>query len=103
MTQCAVDAYKKSDAELNRAYKALRGTLKEDDNGTKKLIAAQRAWIAFRDAECSYRGARTEGGSVHPMIINQCLSDLTRDRTRVLTQSATCEEGDLTCTLPPRR
>lgn len=37
------------DAELNRAYKELFGKL--GDDGRKALKEAQRAWLAFRDAE----------------------------------------------------
>jgi len=38
------------DAELNRTYKVLSAKLGED--GRQKLKDAQRAWLAFRDAEC---------------------------------------------------
>lgn len=37
------------DAELNRQYKILSAML--DDSGRQKLRDAQRAWLAFRDAE----------------------------------------------------
>ena len=46
------DAYaefQKSDKAMNAAYQKLMSVLTED--GKKKLILAQRAWVAFREAE----------------------------------------------------
>ncbi|HWV09055.1 MAG TPA: lysozyme inhibitor LprI family protein [Pseudomonas sp.] len=57
---CAALAQQKTEETLNRAYKALVTELSrpdtEQDNYTvyrKKLLVAQRAWIAFRDADCA--------------------------------------------------
>ena len=41
-----------ADRELNRLYKLLLPIL--DAQGRGKLQKAQRAWIAFRDANCAY-------------------------------------------------
>ncbi|NIA52950.1 DUF1311 domain-containing protein [Massilia sp. TW-1] len=30
-----------------------------------KLVAAQRAWIAFRDRDCDFAASDVEGGSMH--------------------------------------
>jgi len=43
----------------------------------------------------------TEGGSVQPMIHNQCLHDKTAEREAFLASLMQCEEGDLSCPLPP--
>jgi len=51
MIDCASAETRVQDAALNRAYqKAMKGL-----NGRQKakLQAAQRAWLAFRDAECA--------------------------------------------------
>ena len=100
MNECAGQAYKKSDAELNRVYKEVRAGLKDNKQMTDKLVKAQRAWVAFRDAECSFQGAKTTGGSVHSMVVSMCLDDVTRTRTQALEKHLTCEEGDLNCAVP---
>ena len=83
MTICAGEDYQAADAKLNQAYQAL-----VDRNGAKanKLLqAAQRAWIAFRDAECAYTTADSMDGSIHPMEVSQCLTGLTNERITQLT------------------
>ena len=47
--ECLDDAHTEWDAELNRVYQVLLGEL--NDENQELLRAAQRAWIAFRDAE----------------------------------------------------
>ena len=46
------EAYKKWDDELNLVYKKIITKLKEEDR--EELRKAQRAWIAFRDAEIKW-------------------------------------------------
>ena len=48
------NAYKKADAELNVLYRQITARLKDDKATTELLVAAQRAWVAFRDAECAF-------------------------------------------------
>lgn len=48
---CAVTGLERSDARLNRVYKALLAQLVPGDQDT--LRAAQRLWIAYRDASCN--------------------------------------------------
>jgi len=95
MNICAGEDYQAADAKLNQAYKDLVG--RNDDNSRKLLQVAQRAWIAFRDAECAYTTAGSEGGSIHPMEVSQCLTELTEQRTKQLTSGAKCQEGDASC------
>ncbi|WP_292343918.1 lysozyme inhibitor LprI family protein [Mesorhizobium sp.] len=80
MTICANTDYEAADAKLNAAYKDLVGG--NDEKANKLLQTAQRAWIAFRDAECAYSTADSAGGSIHPMEVSQCLTELTNERTR---------------------
>lgn len=35
---------------------------------TKELVAAERAWITYRDAECAYQVKAVEGGSMAPLV-----------------------------------
>ncbi|HEV7317261.1 MAG TPA: lysozyme inhibitor LprI family protein [Ensifer sp.] len=101
MNACADKALKASDAELNTLYKQIQGRLKDDADKTKLLVAAQRAWIAFRDAECDFDSSGVSGGSVQPMIVLQCRDDLTRKRIEDFKTDLSCEEGDLSCAVPP--
>ncbi|UVK40093.1 DUF1311 domain-containing protein [Mesorhizobium sp. AR10] len=98
MTICAGADYGAADARLNKAYKDLVG--RNDDKTNKLLQTAQRAWIIFRDAECAYSTADSEGGSIHPMEVSECLTRLTNDRIKQLTSGANCEEGDASCASP---
>jgi len=98
MTICAGVDYQAADAKLNAAYKDLVG--RNDEKANQLLQAAQRAWITFRDAECAYSAADSEGGSIHPMEISQCLTEVTNERTKQLTSGANCQDGDPSCASP---
>ena len=76
MNICAANDYAQTDKELNSAWRKLQKS--------EALIAAQRAWIAFRDAECAFRAAQFEGGSIAPLIRSTCLAELTQQRTNML-------------------
>ena len=100
LNQCAGDAYKKADAALNATYKQVMARLKDSEATAKSLVAAQRAWIAYRDAECDFMSSGVEGGSARPMIVAQCLEQLTTQRADDLKALLSCEEGDLSCPVP---
>ena len=51
MNQCAGQEFKAADEELNAVYQQITGRLKDNQDSKKVLVNAQRAWIAFRDAE----------------------------------------------------
>ena len=76
MNSCAANDYSRADDELNATWRKLPKST--------QLLAAQRAWIAYRDAECSFRKAQFEGGSIAPLIFSSCLSELTKERTKIL-------------------
>ena len=48
------------------------------------LLASQRAWLKYRDAQCVIEGAEFAGGSLQRMTRATCLTRLTRGRTRQL-------------------
>jgi uncharacterized protein YecT (DUF1311 family) len=100
LNACADKALKASDAELNTVYKQITHRLADDPDTTKQLVAAQRAWIAFRDAQCTFASSGTSGGSAYPMVHAMCLDDLTRGRVDQLKTLLTCEEGDMSCPVP---
>jgi uncharacterized protein YecT (DUF1311 family) len=98
MNICAGTDYDAADAKLNKTYRDLVG--RNDDKTNKLLQTAQRAWIAFRDAECNYSTSDSEGGSIHPMEVSECLTRLTNDRIKQLTADTNCAEGDVSCASP---
>lgn len=100
MDLCALNAYKTSDTELNWVYREIERRLGDDAATRKLLIAAQRAWLSFRDAECAFAASDAEGGSIYPMVYNQCLDSLTQARIDDLQQYLKCQEGDLGCPVP---
>ena len=103
MNLCADQAYRKSDAALNAAYKEVSARLKQDTNATSQLQAAQNAWLFFRDAECAFSSSGTTGGSAYPMVLSMCLDKLTQARTKELRAYLKCEEGDTSCPLPGKQ
>lgn len=51
---------------------------------SKALLSAQRAWIAFRDAECELQYARWGSGSMRHPSHAACVSDMTAERVIAL-------------------
>lgn len=101
MNECAGQAYHKSDAALNAAYREIVARLADDAAGRGRLQAAQRAWLAFRDAECAFATAASADGSIHPYVQATCLEALTESRLQQLQAYLACEEGDPSCPVPP--
>lgn len=90
MNQCAADDYAAADKKLNATWKKLMEKFKNDKTAIAKLKAAQKAWIAFRDAEVDAMFACDEGdvsvcwGSMYPMLFNGELQSMTETRTERL-------------------
>jgi len=90
LNQCAALEADQADADLNRIYPQVVAAYAEMDRdgetkeGVARLRAAQRAWIAFREAECALAGYQALGGSLEPLLVSGCEADLTRRRTAEL-------------------
>jgi uncharacterized protein YecT (DUF1311 family) len=84
ISKCAGDALVQSDTELNRVYSELKADLVKP----KSFIQAQRAWLAFRKAECEYQssGYNCESGISGMCSIERamCGVHLTCERVRKL-------------------
>jgi uncharacterized protein YecT (DUF1311 family) len=52
------------------------------------LVAADKAWRAWLEAECNYHRAEAMGGSAEGVITTACGSDLTAERVILLTWQA---------------
>ena len=97
MTYCAGVDYEDADAELNALWPDIVAAAKQNDEYVadmarergvpttlEALRTAQRAWIAFRDAQCEYEAYEVFGGTAQPMVGSLCLARLTRERIEVL-------------------
>lgn len=93
MTACAAEALKRNDQELNRLYRQMEDRLKGGDKARQLLIDAERKWIGFRDAECTFTTVRTAGGSINAMNLNNCLAELMRNRVIALQNHLACGKG----------
>ncbi len=63
MNQCAGNAYKAADGELNQVYRKLVAMLDAEDK--VQLKVAQTAWLKYRDANCEFVGDHVQRGQ-HP-------------------------------------
>ncbi len=100
MNVCISNAVQQADGILNRVYGQLNEKL--DVNGRRNLVAAERAWITFRDRECDLRsGYDTEhpenNGTIAPFLVGECQLDLTTRRTTDILEQMKCPGGDLSC------
>jgi uncharacterized protein YecT (DUF1311 family) len=102
MNRCADEDSTAADAELNHIYQQLLAKNKGDENATKKLRDAQRAWVAFRDAQLQAlypaEDKQREYGSIYPMCYAIVVTAMTKERTaqlrKMLQDKDPCEIGD---------
>lgn len=88
---CLSAALQRSDELLNDAYRKRLAAASQNDKWIGKdnageqpsLVVAERAWIAFRDAQCGYLAAKQGGPNAKPTDL-RCRLVMTEDRTRDL-------------------
>jgi len=95
MNMCADQDFRAADAQLNATYRQLAAKL--DAHSKALLVDAERAWVAFRDKECTFETVGNEGGSIRPMLYSGCLTTLTKARTRDLKAQAACANNAESC------
>jgi uncharacterized protein YecT (DUF1311 family) len=100
MNECAETAFKNADDELNSVYGNIVRRLKTDEVAKKLLVAAQKAWLRFRDAECVFISSASSGGSIYPVIVANCRTNITQERVNGLKRYLSCEEGYMSCPVP---
>lgn len=101
MSECVQRAYEASDAELNSLYGQIERRLSGDPDTKDLFVQSERAWVRLRDAQCAFETSVSAGGSIHPMLQATCLDDLTQRRIEDFQGYLSCEEGDLSCPVPP--
>lgn len=97
MNACAGIDFERADAELNAVWRQVVEAARANDRALRAgggsldrlgyeatLREAQRAWLAFRDAHCTYHGYEARDGSMEPMLFNGCRAGVTRERTEQL-------------------
>lgn len=99
MNQCAYRDYLIADAELNAQWKITAARMKQDDadfaasasaefdkreGSFDRLLEAQRGWLRYRDAHCQVSGYGARGGSLEPLLVAMCKTQLTQERTEQL-------------------
>jgi uncharacterized protein YecT (DUF1311 family) len=94
VSNCTMAATTDADRRLNDVYDGLVNALKhpkgpddarDDPEILKRLIAAERAWVAFRDAECGYQSTVALGGTGEGYANAACLYKQTKARVEALT------------------
>ncbi|WP_028967850.1 lysozyme inhibitor LprI family protein [Sphingomonas phyllosphaerae] len=91
MNEQAAASYKAADTAMNaqwpRTYAAMKrrdATARDGFGYAAATLASQRAWLTFRDKQCTIEGGEFAGGSLQPMARLQCLARLTKERTTQL-------------------
>jgi uncharacterized protein YecT (DUF1311 family) len=68
--------------DFNRLTAALWPIL--DATGRSEFVSAQRAWLTYRDDECSARARAVLGGTAAGIIFAVCETEMTRTRVKEL-------------------
>ncbi|WP_392534491.1 lysozyme inhibitor LprI family protein [Nostoc sp. C117] len=82
INECSKLSYQNADKKLNQVYQQLVPNLNKTRK--QKLIAAQQAWVKFRDNNCEFEKSAYQGGSIAPSIYFSCLENTTKERTQQL-------------------
>ena len=82
MNMCAAQSFHKADAELNKVYNTV--ITKLNPEGKALLVKAQRSWLNVRDNHCGLYEQFYSGGSMMPLMLYTCKTELTENRTKEL-------------------
>jgi uncharacterized protein YecT (DUF1311 family) len=84
VVECVQAKTKVADQRLNAAYTALQAQI--DAAQRQPLLAAQRLWVQYRDANCFYG---VQDGSIRQVQAAECIRSMTEDRARELEKAMT--------------
>jgi uncharacterized protein YecT (DUF1311 family) len=109
MNECFGQESRRADAHLNVIYKKLLSSMEkgfatsskrndiaslpQEEESTKKLKAAELAWINYRDLHCDAAQYEYEGGSMRPMVWATCMETVTKHRIEEI--KTAYENGDM--------
>jgi uncharacterized protein YecT (DUF1311 family) len=83
VVECVQAKTNVADQRLNAAYKALQARI--DAAQGQPLLAAQRLWVQYRDANCGFYGV--QDGSIRQVQAAECIRSMTEDRAHELEKS----------------
>jgi uncharacterized protein YecT (DUF1311 family) len=98
--ECWYAAGNAADAELNTVWPGVLKAARDADKGfsptprkdrasaAADLLASQRAWLKFREAQCALESDYAQGGSLQNVLVGQCRTALTRQRIKQLQEIA---------------
>jgi len=95
LTSKAADELTAANTRLKTVYDGIAAKYGADSK--KRLKEAQDAWQLYSDKQCFFENKGTEGGTIHQMLVYQCLKALTELRIAELKRQENCQEGDLSC------
>jgi uncharacterized protein YecT (DUF1311 family) len=101
MNGCFAKEAEEADARLSVTYRRLLSKIKDNKTAVAKAVAAQRAWVTFRDAQLAAlwpveSDAEIQSlGTVHPMCYAMERKAMTEERIKQLRQQMKSEEGDV--------
>ena len=106
MSDCAASEAHKVDNALNSTYQEVLRKLKSNKTATARMVAAEKAWIAFRDAELAADWPVADGanpnllyGSVHSFCYYNARTALTLERLKTLSDRMRHEEEGDVCSI----
>lgn len=82
MLDCLGAELERKDAELNDLWAKVPAAIGSD--AMTPVRKAQRAWIAFRDAQCEAASSLTGDGSLSAIAYSSCVLEMTEDRVSEL-------------------
>lgn len=91
--RCQITAFDAADKRLNQVYGGIIAYFKKPspdhdaDNVeiVKRLVAAERAWVVFRDAQCTYMSSTALNAPLEGYEYHSCRYQLTKERIKALT------------------
>src|SRR6185503_17878758 len=86
MNVCSYRDYLRADIELNRTWDAVTKRVGKNARVFRTLLDGQRAWLTYRDKQCEVWAKWYEGGTIAALMVNTCLTDITKFRTKELSQ-----------------
>src|SRR5712692_9317577 len=98
MNACAGEEATRLDAELNEVYRKLLSQAASQEEAVAKIKAAEKAWIAYRDAymDAMYpaKDKQAEYGSIYPMEADLLRAKLTQRQVTSLKELLQQYSGD---------
>lgn len=89
---CQIAAFSAADQRLNQVYGSIVAYFKKPGadqtvNGeiVTRLVAAERAWVVFRDAQCNYMSTVALHAPLEGYEYHACRYELTKERIKTLT------------------